>query len=559
MLQQLSIKNFALIQDIDVRFDRRLNIITGETGAGKSMLLGALGLILGQRADMQIIGRKGDKCSIEGVFDLRGLDLQEFFIQNDLDYADDTVLRRELNTAGKSRSFINDTPVSLQQLKELASSLVSFHSQHENLSLGNMDFQFMVVDNYAGNAENIVRFREVKRRFNILQNEIGRIEQEIAGQSKDEDYRRFLLEELIEAQLKPGEDIELEAIQIRLANAGRLQEGLAQSIALLETDESGLLDQLRRLDATIESLVKFEPALENLHQSLKSQVADFRQMARDLGNAFESVAIDDERLAEINARLQLIYNLQRKHKTASLDELLAIQSELQNSILGGDNLAMKLEELKKEQLSILSELQNLAEVLHQKRVEILDSLQNEINETLAKVGMPHALLKAELSELPDGGFNNFGRHGLRFLFAPNPGSPFLPLEKIASGGELSRIMLVIKNLIAGVQRLPVLVFDEIDTGISGETALKVGRLMHGMARRHQLICITHLPQIACYADEQFHIMKKVKNDSTATFMINLDQAARERELARMIGGDSFSERALDNARELMVLGERSQN
>lgn len=551
MLHRLSIKNYAIIERLDIEFCERMNIITGETGAGKSILLGALGMILGERADIKVLYNAEEKCVLEAHFDVTGYELQSFFAEKELDYESHTIVRREMNQSGKSRAFINDTPVTLSVLKELGEKLVNLHSQHETLDLMKAGFQLAIIDSLAKNRVALSEYRE---KFSAYKKELKKLEA-LTEQNKlasaELDYIKFQLNELAEAKLKVGELDELETVQGTLNNVEEIKRSLENALRILNHGEYSLLDQLIEIQTQLKGVKSLHRDILAYSERLHSSYEELKDIANELENLQESTSLDPERLEEVNERLDSIYRLQKKHSVDTIEELLQIERELQQRIEGIDSNSTEIESLRKKLDDRLKELLQLANQLHHNREKVLREFQNNVVVLLGKVGMSNASFKVDIRKLPTDHLGEKGITEINFLFSANKG--FMPLEMkdVASGGELSRLMLCIKSLVADADALPTMIFDEIDTGISGGTALKVGEIMKKLSRHHQIISITHLPQIARTADRHLYVYKEIKEARTYTRIKEIKGEERIWEIAKMLSGEQPTEAAMANARELV--------
>jgi DNA repair protein RecN (Recombination protein N) len=552
MLSQLKVQNFALIKDLNIRFHQQMNIITGETGAGKSILLGALGLILGDRADVKALGSINEKCIVEGTFDIKGYGLEDFFTENELDYDDTTLVRREITEAGKSRAFINDTPVPLTVLKELGSQLVSLHSQHETLELNDRNFQLSVVDSFAGHFSLLKEYKEAYRKYRTTESKLNALLADEEAAKKDIDYSAFLYNELAEAGLQADEQDQLEKEQELLSHAEEIKQSASNTYHLLSESEMPVVDLLNQAKNILAPASKNDERLEALSKRIDSAIIDLKDVANELNTISDTIHADDERLFTINQRLQLIYNLQKKHQCNTIEELLVIEQQLAAKIDAASGRDEEIQQLTEACLQLRRKLNEMAATISHNRSQQTAPIQNNVAQVLQQVGMPNAIIEVSVAPLPDGELNETGSDVISFLFSSNPGSPLQPLNKVASGGELSRLMLAIKSLVADNVKLPTLIFDEIDTGISGEVAGKTGRVMKNLAHNHQIICVTHLPQIAGTGHRHFFVYKDIKNNTTETHMKPLSDAERVEEIAKMISGDSPSASALASARELLL-------
>ena len=551
MLKRLAIKNYALIDNLDISFSKELNIMTGETGAGKSIILGALALILGQRAESKYFFNQQKKCVIEGIFLLNGFQLNEFFAENDLDYDLETVLRREISSDGKTRAFINDTPVQLSTLKKLGEKLIDVHSQHATLEINDEDFQLLVIDTVAGNQNLLNNYREVFKSFKRAQTQLKDLISQSEQSKSDLDYFQFQFDELNKANLFEGEQNELERELDSLTHAEDIKKSLLSSIAVLSQNEPSAILQIKEAAVSLANAEKYNPEINSLTERLNSCLIEVKDILSEIERIEQSSLINEARLEKVSDRLDLIYSLQKKHRAGSENELIAIRDAISNklnSILFADE---DIEQLKAEVDGLYKEVLNLSIQLDKTRTECIPKVETQVMKTLTEIGMPNAVLQVVKDTLPEGKFDQNGNNQIRFLFSANKGQVPLPMNKIASGGELSRLMLSIKSLIAVHTALPTIIFDEIDTGISGEVALKVGHIMERLSKSMQVIAITHLPQIASKGDTHFRVYKHEKDEITNTNITKLNEEERILELAKMLSGDNPGESAIQNARELL--------
>jgi DNA repair protein RecN (Recombination protein N) len=551
MLKRLAIKNYALIDNLDISFSKKLNIMTGETGAGKSIILGALSLILGQRAESKYFFNQQKKCVIEGTFLVNGFQLNEFFAENDLDYDLETVLRREISSDGKTRAFINDTPVNLTTLKKLGEKLIDVHSQHATLEINDEDFQLLVIDTVAGNQNLLNNYREVFKSFKKAQTRLKDLISQSEQSKSDLDYFQFQFDELGKANLIVGEQTELEQELDSLTHAEDIKKSLVSSISILSENEPSAIVQIKEAAANLANAEKYNPQISSLTERLNSCLIEVKDILSEIERIEQSSMINEARLQEVSDRIDLIYSLQKKHRAESDIELIAIRDEISNklnSILFADE---DIEKLKVEVDNHYKKVLELSLQLGKSRTECIPKVEMQVMNTLAQIGMPNAVLQVVNDTLPEGKFDQNGNNQIRFLFSANKGQSPLPMNKVASGGELSRLMLSIKSLIAVHTALPTIIFDEIDTGISGEVALKVGNIMEKLSKNMQVIAITHLPQIASKGDTHFRVYKDEKGESTNTNINKLNEEERILELAKMLSGDNPGESAIQNARELL--------
>jgi len=557
MLQKLSISNYALIDNLEISFDSGLNILTGETGAGKSIILGALSLILGQRAESRYFFNQQKKCVIEGSFKIGGFHLKQFFEENDLDYEAETVLRREISADGKTRAFINDTPVNLTSLKLLGERLIDIHSQHATLEINDPEFQLLVVDSVAKHDDLLNDYRTKFKAYKKSTAKLAQLIEESDKAKADLDYYQFQFDELEKAGLDAGEQEKLEHELYALNNAEEIKRNLVAACFLMQEGETSALIQLREATHHLSSLEKFNPVIEDLHERLKSTVIELKDIAAEIENLEQHTHTDEARAEAINIRLSLIYNLQKKHRVNSNTELLQLQSDLaekiQQAIFGDE----AIEKLQQQIAANKKELEQLAGQLSANRAKALPTIETTVLQSLAEMGMGNANLKIELTAAghnspPSGG--GLGANGvdvIRFLFSANKGHALAEMSKVASGGELSRLMLSIKSLVAKNTALPTIIFDEIDTGVSGEVANKVGQIMEQLANNLQVITITHLPQIAGKGQNHYFVYKDDEGATTYTRIKQLNPDERVLEIAKMLSGDKPGESALQNARELL--------
>ncbi len=551
MLKRLSIRNYALIDNLDIAFSNELNIMTGETGAGKSIILGALSLILGQRAEGKYFFNQQKKCIIEGTFLVNEFQLDEFFRENDLDYDRETVLRREISADGKSRAFINDTPVNLTTLKKLGEKLIDVHSQHATLEINDEDFQLLVVDTVAGNQALLSSYTKAYKSYRNIQSRLKDLISQADKSRADLDYFQFQFDELDKAGLTPDEQQDLEHEQDILTHAEEIKRSLLTAIGLLSENETAVTSRLKEAASSLNNAGKYNPEAAILHERLNSSLIEVKDILSEIERIEQSSFIDESRLEKINERLNTLYSLQKKHRVNSNTELIGIRDELSdklNSILFGEEDILKL---KLESESLYSEVLHLSKELNSSRLAIIPRVEDQVRETLLEVGMPNAVLQILNEELPDGKLDGKGSDQIRFLFSANKGQSPLPMNKVASGGELSRLMLSIKSLIAKHTSLPTIIFDEIDTGISGEIALKVGNIMEKLSENMQVIAITHLPQIASKGNVHYSVYKDEISDNTQTNIRELKPEERVLELAKMLSGNNPGESALQNARDLL--------
>lgn len=551
MLSRLLIKNYALIDNLDIAFDKDLNVITGETGAGKSIVLGALGLILGQRAEGKYFFNQQKKCIVEGFFNIQSYTLKDFFSTHDLDYDNETVLRREISLDGKSRAFINDTPVTLSILKSLGEKLIDVHSQHATLEINNADFQLLVVDVMAQHEDLLAGYQLQFQAFRKHQRKLKTLQEELDKAKADQDYFQFLFDELETANIIADEQELLENELNSLTHAEEIKKNLLSSNYLISNSEDAALIKLKEALNQLQSLEKFNPSIAIFSERLKSSIIEIKDIADELDDLEQSTSFNELRANEINDRLSLLFALQKKHRVNNNEELLALQNDLSeklNKILFADDDIQKLEiELEK----INTALQTKAQKISSNRLKVIPAIEKHIINTLAQVGMNNAQLKIQHEVSTTHQFDQNGIDQIKFLFNANKGHQLNELNKVASGGELSRLMLSIKSLIAKKTALPTIIFDEIDTGVSGEVAGRVGNIMQQLAQDMQVITITHLPQMASKGNSHYFVHKEIKDDFTFTQIKKLNTEERIVEIAKMLSGENPKESALQNAKELL--------
>lgn len=549
MLNSLSIKNYALIEDIELSLKEGLSIITGETGAGKSILLGALSLLLGKRADPNSIRNPKKKCIIEGVFSLENYHLKELFKANDLDYEPQSIIRREILPSGKSRAFVNDTPVRLNQLSALGEHLVDIHSQHETLFVGDSSYQYQVIDALSQNETILKEYRDSLKVYRQFLKELEELEKRQLEARKTYDYHLFLLNELHESHLKEGMQEELEEQYQQLSNVEALKENLSFSLDMMQREDVGVSDSLQEMRKRLEQMEDFGQVYRDLSARMQSVLLEVEDMTVEMERILDQVEDDPESLSLVNAKLENLYNLQKKHGLDSVAELISLQEELEEKVADSENAELNTERLKNQIEKAKKETDKWALQLFERRQKTAPKFTALIEGLLAKLGMPNAQLKIELKKAKD--FSAFGKDEMAWLFTANKGGRFQEMKKSASGGELSRITLSIKSVLAKFSQLPTLIFDEIDTGVSGEIAQKMGSIMSEMSANLQVISITHLPQIAAKGNHHFKVYKEVIDGKTRTTITELNKEDRINELAEMLGGKEKSDSAIAHAKALL--------
>jgi len=556
MLQQLHIQNYAIIDSIEINFSPHLNIITGETGAGKSILMGALNLILGERAETSVLADKEKKCFIEGIFKTNHLPVKEFLQSNELDCEDELVIRRELAVNGKTRAFINDTPVTLNELKQLSSLLVDLHQQFDTQDLGNNNFQREVIDALAGNGKDIELYQSVYKNYKNLLKELEALKDEQAAANKEFDYNKFLFDELQEVNFSENEIENIDAEIKLISNAENIKAILSAIYFELEESEEPMVPHIKSITNNLQSLDSFHPDIASLSNRLQSVQIELQDIASEIGNINDAVIYDLEKINLLNERMAAGYRLLKKHGVTTTSQLLEIKEQLEKQLDKVTNLQGEILKKEKQSKDLYAEALKIAEKISANREKQLKPFEEKVNKLLKQVGMPNAKLKVDI--LKTTALNLFGNNTIEFLFNANVPSgietnnqKFEPLRKVASGGELSRLMLSIKSLVAKSVQLPVLIFDEIDTGISGEAARQVGIIMKELSAAHQVISITHQPQIAAKAETHFFVYKEIKNDKIITSIRQLNGDERITTIAKMLSGEKPTAAAFENAREMI--------
>jgi len=551
MLQNIHIQNYALIDDLDIEFSQGLNIITGETGAGKSILLGALNLILGQRADTNVLKDTSRSCIVEGLFNISGYNLKAFFDENDIDYYDNTIIRRQISEAGKSRAFINETPVNLNVLKDLGEKLIDIHSQHENLLLGNGQFQLKVLDSFASLSDILLEYQEVFKQYNITKSELDKLKFEADNSRKDFDYLQFQLNELSQAKLKTNELPELEALQQQLSHASEIKLSLQTVSGLLSEDNASVINLLKETEQNLKRIASFFPESIDFEKRIESCRIELKDIASEIDAKNDRVEVDPRQLEEVSTRLDMLYSLLQKHRVTNIDELIILRDEIELKVNLIGNIDYNIESKQKQLHEIEGRLNSLAMDLSKKRKAIIPSIESSIVELLLQLGIKHAAFKVDLVKSET--YLNTGVDKITFLFSANKQIPLQELSKVASGGELSRLMLSLKSLMVKSSGLPTIIFDEIDTGVSGEIADKVGNIIQNMAIGMQVINITHLPQIASKGSTHFLVYKDNQSAHSSTRIKLLNKDERVVEIAKMLSGEKLSDAAITNAKELLSL------
>jgi len=549
MLTSLSIKNYALIDTLAVNFNDGFSIITGETGAGKSILLGGLSLILGKRADLSSLKDASQKCIIEAVFNISNYKLKALFKSEDFDYETQTIIRREILPSGKSRAFVNDTPVNLASLQVLGERLIDIHSQHQTLQLTSNEFQFQVIDALAKNDGALENYKTELKIYKNLEKEFAELKEFQAEAIKEHDYNTFLLNELVDANLVEGEVEELEEEYESLNNIEGIKEKLGEAYQLLNDDEVGVLTSVTALKNVFQKLFGFSSKYEDLFNRANSALIEMDDLFKEVDEFQEGLDADPNRLEVVDSKLKTIHSLMQKHIASTISDLISIKNDLEEKVAITENLDGAIEKKQAEINSKENELNLISKNIHKKRSEVIPQLKKQLETILIDLGMPNAQFKIDVMQ--SNTFFANGKDELSFLFSANKGGRFNALKKAASGGELSRIMLAIKSVLAKYIQLPTIMFDEIDTGVSGEISNKMGDIMLQMSRNMQVFSITHLPQIAAKGHSHFKVYKEDVNEVTQTNLITLNHDERIVEIAQMLGGSEMSSSAIAHAKELL--------
>jgi DNA repair protein RecN (Recombination protein N) len=549
MITSLSIENFALIEKLKIDFSNGFSIITGETGAGKSILLGALGLVLGKRADLTSLKNKEEKCIVEANFAISKYNLQSFFESNDLDYEDETIIRREILSSGKSRAFINDSPVNLQQLQDLSLYLIDVHSQHQTIELSEENYQFQIIDSIANNRDLLQEFQLELKKFRVAKAALEIKKNALSNSLKEKDYNSFLFEELETANLKLGEQADLEKTYESLNNVEFIKENLDKLVVIANEEQYGILQNLKEFKITLQKNIGFSAEFQSLFERFNSILIEFDDIVTELNRETENVFSDPEKLELVNQKLQIIYNLQKKHQVMTVDELIDIKNELESKVVSLTTLENEILQFENLIIGLEDKLDIIAAKIHKNRVDAIPVLSEKLIFILSQLGMPNVRFKLEISKTNL--YNNNGKDAIQFLFSANKGTDFGLLKKVASGGEMSRIMLAVKSILAQYSKLPTIIFDEIDTGVSGEIANKMGEIMKEMSCEMQVFSITHLPQIAAKGNQHFKVFKMIVGENTVSELKLLTSDERVFEIAEMLSGKDISDSALNHAKALL--------
>jgi len=548
VLQRLYINNYAIINELEINFSKGMNIITGETGAGKSIIIGALNLILGERADSTALVNKEKKCVIEGVFAGEKENVNSFLANNDLDAANEITVRREIAVNGKSRAFINDTPVNLTQLQELSSLLVDLHQQFDTLAVGDNNFQINVLDALAGNRNAMIEYRNLYNDWQICSRKLFELKQQQLQFEKESDYNRFQFNELNDASFRENEIEEIDAELKTLTHAEGIKEALGRAYSELSESEQPVVQQLKSLVNQLNNYSNYHKDLPQIIERLQSTQIELHDISNELETLDNHINYDAEKIEQLNERLSLGYRLQKKHGVQTTNELIEIQQQLEEKLQAVLHINDDIAKLEKETESFFGQLNDRAGNISQARKKQVKPLEEKVNKLLAQVGMPNASLKVSVQNKEPG---ITGKDAIEFLFDANKSGQFKPVSKVASGGELSRLMLCIKSLVAQSMDMPTLIFDEIDSGISGEAAKQVGIIMKELATSRQMICITHQPQIAGKADAHFFVYKELSGNTVTTNIRELNNDERITTIAKMLSGEKPTAAAMENAREMV--------
>ncbi|PQB04023.1 DNA repair protein RecN [Aureitalea marina] len=549
MIKSISVRNFALIDDIEFDLEKGMTVLTGETGAGKSILLGAISLLLGKRADLSSAGDPEKKCVIEAEFDVSDLNLIHFFEQQQIDYEPLTIIRREILPGGRSRGFINDAPVNLNQMQALGKELVDIHSQFDTQTLNSQHYQLGVMDSMAGLEITMDEYQKLLRHYRKLEKEEKELSEELARSRRDLDYHQYLLQELDEIDLESVDQPQLELESEKLSNVEGIQETLHRIKAMMQQDAVGLMDQLFELRRELSSLSGFGEVYQSWADRSQSIIEELDDLSREIDRESDSLELDPERMSFVSEQLDHLQKLQDKHHVTDTDQLIGIREELRSQVDNSGQLEERIAQIQSELQATATKLSSLANKIHQGRKEIIRPFSDQFQEILADLGMPDAELNIILNHTAE--FRDTGMDQLEWLFTANKGGRAGELAKVASGGELSRIMLAIKSILSRRKQLPTLIFDEIDTGVSGKIAEQMAIQMHQISRHSQLLAITHLAQVAAKGSHHLKVFKETDAVRTITHLKPLDEDARIVEIAQMIGGDQYSDSALAHARELL--------
>ncbi len=549
MLLSLSIKNYALIESLETDFSNQFSVITGETGAGKSILLGALGLVLGNRADLTSLKDKEQKCIIEATFSMANYHLEAFFAENDLDYEERTIIRREILPTGKSRAFINDSPVNLQELQELGTFLLDIHSQHQTRELIESAYQLEIIDAVANNTSSVVVYQQQLAEMKAKQKQLHEILAEKQLLEKEHEYHSYLLQELLAANLLDGEQETLEQELEQLSNVEFIKEQFSRIFAIANEEQVGTIVQLKEIKQALLKVTPFSTAYLQLSERLQSTFLEIEDLINECEQSNDKINADPERLDFVSSKLQAIYGLQKKHQVQSIAELLVIQEELDHKVVKVDDLEVQIRKIESELQHTIATIDGIAQQISNNRKEAIPQLVTKIKTVLSQLGMAEANFQFDL--VPTVHYFAAGKDELNVLFSANKGTDFGLLKKVASGGEMSRIMLAVKSILAHYSKLPTIIFDEIDTGVSGEIAIKMGEIMQEMSNTMQVFAITHLPQIAAKGDTHYKVLKRSQGSTTISELVLLSPEERIVQIAEMLSGKEVTASALEHAKALL--------
>ena len=551
MIKKLLIQNYALIEALELEFPSGLTIITGETGAGKSILLGALGLIMGNRADSRSLFDENKKCVVEAYFSIEKYGLGSFFENNEIDYEDDLIIRRELTPAGKSRSFINDTPVNLKMLQDLSAELIDLHQQFDTSDIHDQNFQLKMVDALADNAHLLTKYRKEFREYAALKKQRDEIISMSQASQREIEFLNFQWDELDKANLQLGEEDSLEEELTRLTHAEDIKRILGATFSQLEESETSILTQLSDIAQSLSQVRRFDDEVGRLYERLVTSQIELRELSRDIENRYDVIEYDPDRLKTVQERLDMLNRLLNKHQVVNIGELIEFRAKLASRLESFANRNMDIAAIEARISHLQNQLEQVAGVLNERRVAVIPSFEDKIHQRLSLLALENARLEVHCQSVEDLGPN--GKDSVFFLFAANRGSRMLPIKDVASGGELSRLALVIKSLVASAIPLPTLIFDEIDAGISGDVALKMGNILRTLSNEHQVITITHSPQVAAKADTHYYVYKEEMPERTLTCVKSLDKEGRIFSIASMLSQNPPSAFAIENAKELLGL------
>lgn len=549
MLKSLYIRNYILIDEIEINFSSGFTVITGETGAGKSIILGAISLLAGQRADFSVLLNQESKCIVEGIFNTKNINLNDFFTINDLDHEANTIVRREISANGKSRAFINDTPVTLNILKDFRDSMLNIHSQHETLLISGNAFQLNTIDSFASNNNILNEYKTEFKKYEIILQEIKLLKSENEQINQDYDYYSFLNEEFNAANISTEEFTEIEQEQKWLANSEKINASLSTAIYELNESDQDIISRLKRIETELSLCADFHKEIEELSQRLSQSLIEISDISDSLQRLQSQSDFSSIKLEGINTRVDEYQRLMHKHKVATIEELILVQSQISLRLNKSSGLSKKIEEKEEEKEHILKKLTDSSSKLHNSRVSASKEFSIKLLTILSQLGMPEASFDIQFNETES--FRAEGKDHITFQFNANKGARLQALSQVASGGEMSRVMLGIKSLIAARNILPTIIFDEIDSGVSGKMAAKMGNILLNMSKKHQIITITHLPQIAARGNEHIHVIKESSGDHSQTKMIKLESNNRVEAIARMLGDEEITSKAIDMAKELL--------